>query len=828
MIKKETYNNISPIIFVRKGGYTIQVISSFNSVTNESIERILLVEKELKQRKENLLDALHAEISAQKGENKKLLNLKRTIYNDKNLDKYLTLDLANKQVECLLKGFYNSQTESDKEIEIFFRRIENSSMIALKSLDLITKKHFFKNGLLHSSHVLYDQIQKTNFEFTSLNKKSKKLIVSILKYLTRSVTKTTPFSSFNTVFYLEKQNEGFVAKETNAQSFIQINNLLFYVLKTELLKNITFKNSLKLTFNKNSWLEKNEELHFFVNVNNNEALKKIHYSPFLKFLEDESFNKELSYNDMVTLIQEKLSETKEKIHLYLSILITEGILKLIFPVLQHQVNWISKLKEFIQSLNCESLKNSMEFLLFIENSISELENISISSDDKKSLIQSGIRKINDTFISDTLLKNIKAQDLYYEDVFESSQEIIPVVNYEKISNSLKEAFFGLNLLSGKRIVKKKLKRLLISNHEEKMPLLTFYKDFYLKFKNDASIEEEETRESWELINKIIKAKNDTNEIDLKPFVNVPNKRIATENTYSVFGAYIQTCDSKFSKIVLNSFSKGRFANSSRFLTNCPKPLIDEIKMMNNHDNYIIADVKDASIHNTNIHPPLSNHVISLCNQKKLEDEYEVIQLNDLYVSTDKNDGIILVNTKGKKILPTQFSMESLYRKSKFSQFLDIFDPYDNYGYNYIIESVNNYFLDILNKNGIVEVPRLVFGSELVLERKKWYIRKNILHEIIEKNNESLGKLFYEMNKWRIQNNIPEEVFLKIKKNSFTDKNGNKYKPQYINFKTPMFCFLLQKVIKEADDIIIISEMLPSTNNVKENGGFVKEYVLNIN
>ena len=87
-------------------------------------------------------------------------------------------------------------------------------------------------------------------------------------------------------------------------------------------------------------------------------------------------------------------------------------------------------------------------------------------------------------------------------------------------------------------------------------------------------------------------------------------------------------------------------------------------------------------------------------------------------------------------------------------------------------------------------------------------------------------MFYELHKWKTDNNIPDEVFIKSTNQNSKNPQNDNYKPIYINFTMPIFIILLQNILKSSDLIIELSEVLPSSGNVVNNGRFVKEYALN--
>jgi hypothetical protein len=204
-------------------------------------------------------------------------------------------------------------------------------------------------------------------------------------------------------------------------------------------------------------------------------------------------------------------------------------------------------------------------------------------------------------------------------------------------------------------------------------------------------------------------------------------------------------------------------------------------------------------------------------------------LSDVYIKLDKSGDIFLTYQDAVKLKVVNFSLEGINRRSKFFQFIDLFNDVDNYAYIYLLDKINNYFKDklLLNIN-IVSIPRLKFGEKLIIQRKKWFVKKDFLTNLLDEKNKSLDEMFILINILVKDNFIPDEVFFKIAKRNVNYPQDDNYKPQYINFKSPIFMLLLLNLINKADDIIEITEMFPSSLDVIQNGGAVKEYILNCN
>jgi len=177
-------------------------------------------------------------------------------------------------------------------------------------------------------------------------------------------------------------------------------------------------------------------------------------------------------------------------------------------------------------------------------------------------------------------------------------------------------------------------------------------------------------------------------------------------------------------------------------------------------------------------------------------------------------------------LPINLSIEGISRRSKFTQFLELFEPINTSAYVIFLSLINQYFKS--KPESIIFVPRLTFGNQIIIQRKKWFVRKEYLIDLLKDNRTSLSQTYLVLNEWVNTHKIPTEVYIKIAETSLNDKKNDNYKPQYINFNSPIFMLLCLNIIDKAEAIIEISEMFPNSNQVNQGDGYVKEYIMNVN
>jgi hypothetical protein len=150
-----------------------------------------------------------------------------------------------------------------------------------------------------------------------------------------------------------------------------------------------------------------------------------------------------------------------------------------------------------------------------------------------------------------------------------------------------------------------------------------------------------------------------------------------------------------------------------------------------------------------------------------------------------------------------------------------------------MEIAINYFTMKLmqSENMIRALPRISYGENIVLGRKKWLVKKAVFYDLLSLqpfDKFSISK-YLQIAKWRNAHVIPDEVFVKVKKRE--NSSFSSYKPQYINFEVPLLVACFISLLEDADEIIEITEMFPGSDNLNENtlgNKYVQEFVLNYN
>lgn len=837
-----------PYIFGRTGGGSIncfenlKISHSLNQIIDKYSDLSDTINLVSCQLMDLLFEAINKETD-QKIQNK-LLNLKRDIYNIKDIESYSRF-IEDKVTEPGLKEIlqdYSTYKNQRAElinlgIEFYLKEFSNS----LNELSSILRYKFIRNGILFSSEKLSATIDK--HDTVGIQNNKKKVVFELLKYACRSITKTTPFSTFNSSFCLNENDGVFSPIHFDQKSFILANNSFYLFFKRLFLFVDDIKKNFQVSVNK-SIIDVGDYYQLSININNNDSLKRIKKSAICEYIKGLSGSQDcLTFLELATDIAFQTGATNEKAFVFTDTLIKEGFLIVHFPISIFSKDWPVQLANCInESPDLRSipiLKQMYFFLNKYEQTRLALELHNEYNARKSNLLQlksvfeellSSISQCYPQFPYIESIKNIACTDFFYEDYFASQSDNM-LTNLDLPFGQIGNAFKQLSLLNTNDYRKGLFaESILIGLNVNELSFLSFYELYCEKHKEFETKQELAFKEIIESkISFFVSAANSNKqELDL---CELFQKNNTNELENIGFGLYFQIYKSnKTQVIVINSDSSGFGKNISRFLNYTDENSIRELKKFIEikFPDCIIADVHDASIHNINSYPQLTDYLIEIPGAEEDHRNYIKIPLSELTISID--DGIKLM-WKGKKVIPFHFSMENINRKSSLVKLLDLFSINPSSGL-LSVKVIEELFWEKLKHSDeeIMIVPRLEYGNNIVLNRKKWLVRKNVFNSFLT-DGLTIGTSFISflgMSLWQKKYQIPNEVFVKLSRQH--EKRKNLHKPQYLNFKIPLLveCFLT--MLKEAEEIIEITEMLPNTDQLTANvtgEKFVCEYIVNL-
>lgn len=295
-----------------------------------------------------------------------------------------------------------------------------------------------------------------------------------------------------------------------------------------------------------------------------------------------------------------------------------------------------------------------------------------------------------------------------------------------------------------------------------------------------------------------------------------------------FGAFIQFFDNG-GKVngVVNSVFSGYGKLLGRFLHFLPEKVLEDTRKWNiqfSDKDVLHIENSDASCFNANIHPAMMPYEIQVPGGQNNLPESNQIKVSEFVVKFNKaEDELTLVHAlSGKRSFIYDLSFQGSKGRSNLFQLLNNFTKIKYPSINTVTSAVN---LQIVSKNteelGCKKYPRITFGGNIVLQRRAWFLDKSEFPS--RQHSEDDSSYFLKVRSWAHQLELPDHVFIyadpfRINLNSKNKKSKDKvatdaYKPQYINFNSPVMVLYLEKIIRKVPSALKIEEMLPQPEQI---------------
>jgi hypothetical protein len=836
---------VLPFMFGRMGGAPFDLLLPLEDIDlNNCLAELDVQLLRVTEVKAELNNTLYSEIRNASGSERRniLLALKRDIYNDRKVDfQYYDASIKNSEkltTDLCLHFLIQQRTSRLREcIESRYNHVIHQSITYIKE---ISDSYFLKNGLLFSSRDMLDTLENLRNGNLPTIKKQLTGTLSLLKYMTRSAAKTSPFSSFNGVFLLQQDDKFYRAERVvNLGSHVSINNIIFELCKNMLLFDAPVRRHLQVLPNTTLNAQR-DQLTFFRNDNNKEFFCNVNSVQLVDFIiEYLKLERLTTYADLCERIKDETGEASHRIADYVDQLIDAGIIKLHLPASIKDKNWAGKLVSFLDSLISKNYKSKVISCVSVAlrtllKSIDVLKNTS-DVNVRKSTIDGAFNVVKECMgweqhrnaKNKTFLEKLSAENIFYEDLTTDNVQPVDVSNLGQALSSVSELLGHLQCATRKASLRKQIALKLERTYYGKaIPLLSYYREQVSAITSDDEAHDDHLHTLgviWNPFFKELPKVVHNVEVDISAFVS---KRLLHPEFNCDLFAQIANIDGQ-GTLIINNLLTGVATNISRFINLYPSDhIVNRIKQALNstYKTSMLADLTDASLHNTNTFPAITDHIIDAsggvtkckCN----------IPLTDLWITSDKDQHAILINAAGKRVVPIDFSMESIERKSGLMKFIDIFGPGNSESTFSFLDTYENLVLEHLNfeSKQIAVVPRLKYTDNVIVSRRKWFIKADFLDRLLNQSALS-SESFVGFHLWRKKNGVPVHIF--VRTNVKTHKRS---KPQYINLTAPLMFMLFRNMVAKcnAAAIIELSEMLPTPDQLtqdKNGKHHVMEYII---
>ncbi|MDD5361338.1 MAG: lantibiotic dehydratase [Ignavibacteria bacterium] len=376
---------IFPLTLIRIGGGSFDCMSSLKFQQDDYLEITYEKVKVIKNEISELIYQIIPELKSSKEQNI-LLNLRRDIFNDKKLQRS-GIDKIDKIVDKAAAekiGEYFSTIENiDNYLNSVKDNYDNALIELCKNLRDLTVTECIRNGFVFSSHSLlknFESYLKHEGEYT---KDIKKTEVSLIKYLSRTYTKTSPFSSFNSLAIgklSQNRRESFLYypenEEIKASSIIRVNNNLFFYLRNCILNIRELFTHLYLIANP-TITKQGSQYRYLINYTNLESFQKIELNPILDYIYEHLKEKrKLKFCDLISLIfdEEVIDADEDELENYVYKLIEVGFFEFDIGISGLNVDWITELVNLLKIIpvNSESKNIIVRTLEYLNSKAREM------------------------------------------------------------------------------------------------------------------------------------------------------------------------------------------------------------------------------------------------------------------------------------------------------------------------------------------------------------------------------------------------------------------------------------------------------------------------
>lgn len=799
-----------------------------------------------------------------------LLTLKRSIYNDrpsvyKDFDQIS--ELIKKDIQVYFENYLKATERLQQIVLQFSKDIKESLVDQRKHIQDIAASEPFRKGVLLSSEVLYKQLhsfRRANPQH--FNKGELRNEFSILRYITRMMYKTSPFSTF-TYTGLVKLNQGRdieqVPEPHCVQSRIRLNNKVLRELKSIMMQHPLLNEGMIITLNSTIKLEAGEFI-FLMNYVNLEIFQRIPATGVNKFIYERlvDSNNITSFADLIVILEEHVESDRVQIKSYLLNLIATGMLELGTQSSELDTHWDSALAKFLDSRYQSAEASLLRELLgklqsakcIFETAPSEERELILSDTDLAMMeafeqlrAQAGITKRTpsdtDQLIKSTLATykaggmflmppyipmKFKRENIFYEDCYISQVSHMSQKDVDDLVCDLDELCCCLNATDSLAAERRLIRDFFLKTYPEgsHVPVLIFY-GAYARYKERLNSQEpiqtySKDEALWsQKIDEILLDKNTaTDQIDFTTgdFKSVFNSDEQRKESRSVFIQFYYDRTGSL-KGVVNKLMWGMGKLSGRFLYLFDDAVTVTHKQWNTGvgPDVMQMELSDNSNFNANLHPPLLDWEIKMPGSHTRMSHEKQIPISSLVITCDylEQRPRLIHGSSGSEVDAFDLSLESFYNRSNLYKLLAHFNRIPYVSLSALIHKVDK----INDRNAadksdnIILKPRIVFKGRLIIRRKGWLIPINNIPEQLPQ--EELGTYLLKLKLWLEENRLPHEVFLFLRVSPLSTPemrtNGKRddYKPQYINFHQPLLVLLFIKLLRRAGDLIYFEEVLPA-------------------
>ncbi|HEX4888000.1 MAG TPA: lantibiotic dehydratase [Luteibaculaceae bacterium] len=769
-----------------------------------------------------------------------------------------------------------------------------------------------QKGLILSSQALLNNISGYQKNLDQLRKKELKTEESLLKYITRMAAKTSPFSTFTNLIhgtYNEDEAGEAMTMTVDGQhtiiSSVTLNNALFGYLNTLICKVPELYRCIQIRLNPTLTLQQ-ENYVFLTNHNNIESFQRIPHNPVVELFHELIAGQETAVS-LGTLVDEIVNEEyidapAEEIEGYLKQLVDYGFIEFDLGVSGLDPFWDRRLRAVLTDwLPHTSLAQPlMEVLESMRNQAVAYQHADVAG--RQKLLQeahaqfravcmqlheaAGLpaeeRRSREELEAEAAKKiaaaaknqpqedpkekkldedqvfqhqsstyfHFKPEQMFYEDTTTSASIQVQAAAMQEVLAQADDLVNRMLEFDGMEEEQEKMRVFFAQQYasENRVPVMTFYEDYFRLVKIPEAKRQQEAKEKNEVAAPVIdlpqfeekrKALNDkvsqfTDALKTKS-LSLPVVHLSSRDLDPFFpvltsggssrGAFIQPFASDLGlSAVLNGVFAGNGKMFSRFLHMFDDTFTDAIRADNAHEDVIRIENADASMFNANLHPPLMGREIWMPGGQNSLPHDAQVPITDLLIGKENDGSLYLIQeSSGKRAEVYDLGFQGQRGRSQLFQLLAKFSPVKATQLYPAVTAVNQLFQT--QENEVVRYPRVVYNQKLILQRSRWMVPVSKLPSCDAQMTDA--QRFELISGWRNDLGIPDRVFIYLTNSGEQQGLNNEqlrrlgrdgYKPQFISFTSPLLVNLFADMIARVPVQLRVDEAFPGEDQMLQCNG----------
>jgi hypothetical protein len=726
-------------------------------------------------------------------------------------------------------------------------------------------------GLAVGSHTLYQDIAKYRSKEPS-NFKGEDLQVerAILKYLTRIVTKTTPFSTFTHVGLVglkkmkgEKLYSSADIAFSDYRSYYRMSAYLMYRVRSNMMQDPALAQRLPICLNQT--LTKKKNVYSFVTYRNGtHDLRTVNADQLLVEVVDRMGKQRKTCVEVLTQqLSGVIDAPREEIQAYLLRLLTTGIFEFDVDIDLTDTGWINELQDklttFIRPEDHADVNGHLNDIFQFLARVRATFHIFPKADAGERILQAKelrvqaselLNKHANTASGPASYANLPlppAEQLIFEDTGVLCGMALNESYVREVCAGIGRFYQSIRFLDLRKMEMRKMYEfyMLFYPGRREIPFIEFYETYFREIVQPGSdldpearkkhvgsfpdlydkvLAEEEAVRRWKAtLVRQLSAHKTVDELHLdQALIDATNEEwhVKTPLEPASVGLFIQPVfdvqSEKGYRTVVNAIFGSHGKMFSRFLDMVPRKVRRDLKtyVKETLSPYgMPVEINDPSNHNANLYPRILDYELRIPGAKYSHSRKQQIPLGRVVIKRSGKDEKLYLYDKdlGQKLLPVDFGFQNVFRRMELFRFIHNFTPVEFILQNLLFSVINDHMNNADNssqENGrpYKILPRIVYERTIVMQRKTWIVQPAGLPRRAAGEDEQM--YFIRVREWTKDLGLPDQVFIRRARTD-TKPAGDDYKPQFIDLYSPSHVTVLEKIINRSEGAnYLIEEALP--------------------